>query len=269
MDRILKNVLILTAVLFTVLTARLYYLAAIKSEELKQNFANKRNLIAVLNAPRGKILASDGTIIAMDLKSDKKIRVYPFREKMAHLTGYFSARYGASGAELSFNRILSADTAETFWKDSTRKEGNVKLSIDTDLQLKAYSLLNQKGALAAVEVKTGKLLCLVSYPSFDPNRIDEDFETIRRNPDAPLVNRVLSGVYPPGSTIKILTLAAYLEEGGNLNETFEAPAVYKVGGFRITNYDHRNFRTISLIDAFKYSVNTVFAQVGLKLGLRR
>lgn len=266
MDRILKIILAITALFFLVLVARLYELSIAESDKLKQSSFNKRNLIASLNAPRGKILASDGTVIAESRGSQKKKRYYPFGRKMAHLTGYYSQRYGASEAELVFNRILSVDYADLFWNTAPPEPENVRLSIDKNLQLKAYSLLRHKGAMAAVEVKTGKIICLVSYPSFDPNTIDADFEKIRKDPDAPLLNRVCAGVYPPGSTIKILTLGAYLEEGGDITDAFRAPAVYRVGGFRITNYSNRDFGTITLVDAFKYSVNTVFAQLGLWLG---
>jgi len=266
MDRILKITLAFTALLFLILAARLYELSIAGSDKLKQSSFNKRNIIASINAPRGKILTSDGTVIAESTGNPKKKRYYPFGQKMAHLTGYYSTRYGASGAELTFSRVLSVNYAELFWNTVPPEPGNIRLSIDKNLQLKAYSLLRHKGALAAVDVKTGKVICLVSYPSFDPNNIDRDFEKIRKNPDAPLLNRATAGIYPPGSTIKILTLAAYLEEGGNLNDTFKAPPVYRIGGFRITNYDKHDFGTITLDDAFKYSVNTVFAQLGLELG---
>ncbi|MCX7832542.1 MAG: penicillin-binding protein 2 [Actinobacteria bacterium] len=267
MDSAVKRISTVLFILFAVLIIRLFQVSVLESEKLSNDPHNKREILLTSKVARGKIISRDGEILAYSAKTDRGYkRIYPYGEKFAHLTGYFSQRYGASFSEAYFNDVLSGNPSQRFWSPGKADYKNVRISVDSRLQKKAFSLLKQKGAIAAVEVKTGRILCLVSYPSFDPNKVDESFESWKKKEGKPLLNRVTSGVYPPGSTFKILTLATYLESIGSLEDIYDAPAVFKVGGFRITNYGGKSYGKITVKDAFKYSVNTVFAQMGLSIG---
>lgn len=265
----MRKIAFFVFILYIALLIKAAEVSIIKSESIASHPANKRPVLYSLRHERGRILSSDGKILAMSAaKKGVYERMYPYGPEFAHITGYFSVRYGASFAEASFNKELSGLAKESYFSDFSEEPKDIRLSVSTKLQRKAFSLLKQKGAIAAIEVKTGRILCLVSYPTFDPNRIDEEFEKLRNDTDAPLINRVTSGLYSPGSTFKVFTLASYLESGGSLNDVFEAPSVLKVGGFRITNYGQKGYGKIDVAKAFALSVNTVFAQMALKIGPR-
>lgn len=267
MDIAVKRILTIIFILFLILATRLFQVSILESEKLSNDPHNKRQILLASKVKRGKIISRDGTVLAYSMKTERGYkRIYPFGEEFAHLTGYFSHRYGASFSEAYFNEVLSGNPSERFWSSEGVNYKDVRISVDSRLQKKAFSLLKQKGAIAAIEVKTGRILCLVSYPTFDPNKVDETFESWKKHVGKPLINRVTSGVYPPGSTFKIFTLATYLESVGSLKDVYNAPSVFKVGGFRITNYEGKSFGEITVKDAFKYSVNTVFAQMGLSIG---
>lgn len=267
MDSAIRRTGFFLFLLYIVITVQLFNVMVLNADRLKKHPANKRSLILASKTERGSLLSSDGVIIAKSTRDKNAFkRVYPFGKQFSHITGYFSLRYGATGAEFAFNEALSGNPEKRFWSDGTEKPSDIKLSVDKEMQLKAYSLLKRKGAILACEVKTGRIICMVSYPSFDPNSIDRDFQKLKDDSDSPLLNRATSGIYPPGSTFKIVTLASYLENGGSLETVYEAPAVYSIGGFRITNYDKKGFGSLNVKRAFALSVNTVFAQIAIDTG---
>jgi peptidoglycan glycosyltransferase len=251
-----------------VLLARTADIQIFRSESLKNHESNKRGYIEAVNAPRGRILSADGYVLAITEEQEgEKIRIYPYGSLFAHTVGYFSKQFGLFGAEKSFNEILTGSSGKELFAEARKKPQDIVLSLDLNLQKKAAQLLRRKGAVAAVNVRTGEILCMYSYPSFDPNRLDREFEKLKSSRDFPLINRAAQGVYAPGSTLKILTLASYIENGGSLDDVIEAPSELKVGGFRITNYGKRSYGKLSVKKAFSLSVNTVFAQLGLKVGV--
>lgn len=267
MDSYIKKLAVLTFVLYILLILRTADIQIFRSQTLKNHEANKRGYIEAINAPRGRIFSAEGYVIAKTEEQDgKKVRIYPYGSLFAHTVGYFSKQFGLFGAEKSFNEILVGSAKEDLFAETRKQPQDIVLSLTLNLQKKASQLLKRKGAIAAINVKTGEILCMYSYPSFDPNRLDLEFEKLKTSKDFPLLNRVTQGVYVPGSTLKILTLATYIENGGSLSDVFEAPSEFKVGGFRITNYGKKNYGKLSVKKAFSLSVNTVFAQLGLRIG---
>jgi peptidoglycan glycosyltransferase len=141
----------------------------------------------------------------------------------------------------------------------------VVLTLDAALQEKAFSLLKgKKGVILAIDPRTGEILTYASSPSVSLEEVKEKSGEAFK--DQPLIDRISQGLYPPGSVFKIVTLAAALEAGLPLSQTFKAPASLRVEGGKVTNYQRKDYGTLSLGKAFEKSVNTVFAQVGLKLG---
>lgn len=226
-------------------------------------------------------------------------REYPYGESMAHLLGYLSEAtedevkadqfkmgdlIGRTGIEQYYDSVLrgvdGGELVEVNSKGETlRKIGkkdplpgkDIILSIDADLQAATYkALAGKKGGVVAQDAKNGQVLALVSSPSFNPNKLTPDVLT---NPDLPLFDRVISGAYPPGSTFKIITSAAGLEEGRiNSQTTIEDAGVVTVGSYRYTNWYFTQYgRTegvINLVTAIKRSTDTFFYKLGEMIGAK-
>jgi penicillin-binding protein A len=132
------------------------------------------------------------------------------------------------------------------------------------------------GAVAALDPRTGRVLVLYSSPSYDPNRVEKHLQAIQRlgadcRPAAPLVNRASWGLYPPGSTFKVVTATAALDSGryGPRSGFFD-PGYCIAYGRRVNNFDTSSpFGRLTLFDALRYSVNSVFCNIGQKLGAKR
>lgn len=238
-------------------------------------------------------------------------RDYPLGEAAAHILGYVGevgvgevggapadcprARpyilgdfAGRGGVEQEFECLLRGENGEelvevdtsgqkvrSLGKREPRPGETVKLSIDSGLHKIAQTALGGKTAgLVAQDPKTGEILSLVSSPSFDPNKIAQEFLLFEKDKRLPLFNRAIGGAYQPGSTFKIVTAAAGLEEGKiDENFTFEDPGVIKVGRFSYANWYFTQYgRTegrIDLVRAIKRSTDTFFYKVGEIVGVRR
>ncbi len=277
-----KQIRIVSAViigLFVVLTINIAYIVLVQGPDLATHQANTRAVESEANIQRGRIVTADGKIVADSrLVKGRYERVYPMGGFAAQTIGYSSTRYHKSGLEKTYNEYLLGKERVGFIEDLVRKfkrpdkRGNtVTLTIDSRLQTVAeQGLAGKKGAAVAIDPKTGAILAMASSPGFDPNLIDKDWKAISSNPDAPLVNRAAEGAYPPGSTFKIVTSAAALEEGlYKPDDLLNGNDSFKVMGTTVRNLDGRSYGEISFTDALKFSVNTVFAQIGLKLGANR
>ena len=227
-------------------------------------------------------------------------RDYPHGRALAHVLGYLGevnreevesgwplgSLRGRTGIEESYeDHLRGVDGGEIIEVGANgeviriigRKEPvagkELKLSIDLDLQLAAYQALEERGEKAALVASTpeGEILALVSYPSFDPNlltRADLD------NPDQPFFNRVISGAYPPGSTFKVVTAVAGLEEGKIDAQTeIEDKGKIVIGQYRYANWYFTQYGktegVIDLVRAIKRSTDTFFYKVGEFLGASR
>jgi peptidoglycan glycosyltransferase len=146
---------------------------------------------------------------------------------------------------------------------------NVYTTLDVDIQQVANDQLSiYKGAIVVTEVSTGKILAMVSHPNFDPNEIDDIWDDLlESDTSSVLLNRVTQGLYPPGSTFKIVTaLEYYRENNGNYsNYSFTCNGSYKVGDSKISCYHGSNHGTINLVTSFAKSCNSSFANIGMGL----
>jgi len=213
-------------------------------------------------------------------------RRYPYGRLAAHVVGYSTAGRSRTGLERSLNDYLTASNANLSTLvdkalDELRGkpvEGNaVVLNLDLDAQNVALDELGtQCGAVVALDPRTGKVRVMVSSPGFDPNLVEASFQRISRitadcRPASPLLNRASAGLYVPGSTFKVVTASAALESRKFTPESsFVDPGYCTVYGKRVNNFDtSRPFGTIDLENGLVHSVNSVFCNVGLKLGARR
>ncbi len=213
-------------------------------------------------------------------------RRYPQRELAAHVVGYSTVGRSRTGLERSLNDYLTAANANLSTVvdkvlDELRgrpvKGNDVVTTLDLDAQQVALEALGENcGAVVALDPRTGKVLVMASSPSFDPNRVETDFEsldsiTANCKPASPLLNRASAGLYVPGSTFKVITAAAALESKKYTpDSSFVDPGYCTVYGKRVNNFDtSRPFGTIDLESALAYSVNSVFCNIGLKLRAKR
>ena len=213
-------------------------------------------------------------------------RRYPYGPLTAHVVGYSTVGRSRTGLERSLNDYLTASNANLSTvldktldelRGKTVRGNNVVTTIDLEAQAAAAERLGTNcGAVVALDPRTGKVLVMAASPSFDPNRVENDFDSISAiaadcTPASPLLNRASAGLYVPGSTFKVITASAALESKKYTPEsTFQDPGYCTVYGKRVNNFDtSRPFGTVTLFDALTYSVNSVFCNIGLKLGAKR
>jgi peptidoglycan glycosyltransferase len=267
-------------VLFGVLVGFTSYWSVFDAEALKEKDANKRPLFEQQQIPRGRILAADGTVIAASRPKGhgaglRYVRHYPEGALFGHPIGYSFVRQGDSEFEQFHNSELVGEGSEfSSILDELlgeRQEGNdIVTNIDAEAQRVALAELEEAGfgAVVAIEPSTGAVKVMASNAPFDPNRIPYELEKLNANEvERPLVNRATQGLYPPGSTFKVVTAAAGLDSGAITPETtINAPGTLEVEGTPLQNDFNEDFGPIALDTALTNSVNTWFGQLGQQLG---
>jgi len=234
---------------------------------------------AQIASGRGTIMARDGTPLAITRGTK---RTYPLGPIVAHAVGYASGRYGTSGLEDSFDRVLTAradstnvfaQVGELFSGAHAKPRGSdVVTTLDVDIQkaLAANLAPYARAAAVVLDPRTGAVLALASVPSFDPNSLERDFAKLSVDRTSPLLDRSTSGLYPPGSTMKVVTAAEALDAGVVTPQTtFVDTGGFAVGNFVVRNDEEERTGTQTLTGAFALSSNVDFAQVGLKIGVDR
>jgi penicillin-binding protein A len=228
---------------------------------------------------RGQILDRHGAPLATTERTDDGMRRrYPY-PALAHVVGYDDIRYGTAGLEARFDHFLrgeqSPDPVAALVATLVDREtvgSDVISTIDLSVQRAADEALGRgRGAAIAFDPRTGDVLALASHPFIDPNALAEQFPRQRDDPEAPLVNRVTQGLYPPGSTFKLVTMAAALDSDIVApDEIFEDPNHgILVGGFFINDPNHPGITSFDTLHALAYSSNSAFAMIGLRLGVDR
>jgi peptidoglycan glycosyltransferase len=275
----IKKVMLVFLMLFIVLISYISYFYMFNSEKTAASTFNSR-----LWAERNKVLR--GTIYDKDMvpltKSTKinatsqKVK-YLGGEAFTHAIGYIDPVYGLTGLEKKYDEELMGTETEvskffSFGKDDEEKVGNsLKTTLDSKLQKIAYDELVKtklKGAVVALNPKTGEVLAMVSLPSYDPNNLAEEWSGILANKDVPLLNRAVSGVYPPGSIFKTITAISALENIPDVyNRKFEdnGKLVFNESS-SLENFQGESNGNIGFKYAFVHSSNVVFGTLGMDLG---
>ena len=243
---ILKLAYVMVA-LFLALIAYMGYFLQMKSEDVINNSYNARLDSFADRIVRGQILASDGTVLAETQvdEAGNETRVYPFGSVYSHAVGYSTK--GKTGIEALANFYLLTSHVNLMEQALNQMGGeknigdNVYTTLDPQLQQAAYDALgDRRGAVIAMEPDTGKILAMVSKPGFDPNTIVNDWEalTAEGNDQGQLLNRATQGLYPPGSTFKIVTALEYMRERPEdyRDFQFDCSGVYVNGDYRIKCY---------------------------------
>ena len=293
MNKPIRTMAVGCMVLFLALLLNASYLQFVSAGDLNDRNDNRRVRDAEFSRKRGEILVA-GSKVAESVPSGdvyKYQRRYPQPFKYAHLTGYFSYIYGASAVESTQNELLSGSDSRLFVdrvvdlvSNTQPQGGSVSLTIDPVAQTAAYDGIRALGpdteaAAVAIQPATGRLLAMVSNPTYDPNllaahdldRVQQNYERLIAAPGNPLFNRAVQETYPPGSTFKLVTAAAALESGRY------DPGTSVRGGTSIrlpgTETDLPNVggsdcggEQVSLTQALMVSCNVSFAAMGLDLG---
>jgi peptidoglycan glycosyltransferase len=251
---------------------------------------NEIQRVAEFEVKRGLILAP-GRVLARNREEKRGRRTLYFRRYpqgvyAAHLVGYSTAGRSRAGLERSLNGILTGtdralDDLVQQQLDELKGTPIVGDTVVTTLDLVGQRVALQElgsrcGAVAAFDPRTGRVLVLASSPSYDPNLVERRFDEIDAiradcRPAAPLLNRGSAGLYAPGSTFKVVTAAAALSSNRyEPSSSFVDPGYCTVYGRRVNNFDTSSpFGRIDLATALRYSVNSVFCNIGKDLGAKR
>ncbi|MFF7949053.1 peptidoglycan D,D-transpeptidase FtsI family protein [Streptomyces griseorubiginosus] len=292
MNKPLRRIAIFCGLLVLALLIRDNWLQYVKADSLREDPDNRRVLIARYATPRGDIIVDGKSITghAETTSGDFKFkRTYKDGAMWAPVTGFVSQSYGATQLESIEDGILTGNDDRLFFRNTLdmltgkpKEGGNVVTTLNAAAQKAAYDGLKKqggKGAVAAIEPSTGKILALASYPSYDPSTIaggsNADAEAWKKidkknNPDDPALNRALREVYPPGSTFKVVTAAAALENGlyKSADEQTDSPLPWTMPGTttQLKNEGNIPCKNATMRVALQYSCNTVFGKIGSQLG---
>ncbi len=284
MNRQIVKLFAFIVVLFAVLVGFTSYWSVFDAKALKGEEVNRRPLLEAQQVRRGRILAADGTVIAKSVgkgrgAEKRYVRRYPEGSLFGHPIGYSFVRQGDAEFERSHNEELVGEGSEfesilEQILGHSQEGDDVVTSLDTQAQRAALGDLQEAGhfgAVVAIVPQTGEVKVLASNASYDPNRIPYELEKFNgAEIETPLYDRASQGLYPPGSTFKVVTAAAGLESGVITPQTtIDAPGSLEVEGTPLQNDFNQSFGPIALDTALTNSVNTWFGQLGQKIGQDR
>lgn len=268
-----------TAIFFSLIFIGMcsYYIHYVydNSQDMINNSYNKRQHLLVAKNTRGKIYSAEGEVLAetVILEDGSEKRVYPFDDLFSHVVG-FSTK-GRTGIEAEVNSyIINSNVSLSKQIDNElQKSKNPGDSAITGLkrrlqEIASKSLGVSRGAVIVSNIKTGEIMAMVSKPDFNPNTIVEDWNGfIEDEESSVLVNRATQGIYPPGSTFKIITSLAYLRqhEGDYSNYYYKCTGSFNYEDSKIRCYHGTVHNGVDFITSFAKSCNCSYASMGLGL----
>ncbi|MGH3519673.1 MAG: peptidoglycan D,D-transpeptidase FtsI family protein [Haloechinothrix sp.] len=290
MNTPLRRVGVAMLSMIVLLLANATYIQVVKADDYRTDGRNQRVLLDEYARERGQIVSQfQGVPLARGKSTNDRLqflRTYPNGPMYAPVTGYYSWRYGSAGLERSLNDILNGNDARLFVRRLSDmitgrdpRGGHVQVTINPAAQEAAYQAMSDRGftgAVVALDPKTGEILTMVSTPSFDPNKLathdgkkqEEAWLDYDSDPSRPMINRAIREVYPPGSTFKLVTTAAALEDGMRPDSKVNTAATVRLPGTStsLANFAGRACQGSTLADALAFSCNTAFAEIAGKLG---
>ena len=269
----------LVSVLFAAMIVYFLVYTNSNSKQLFENDYNKREEALLEKNVRGKIYASTGEVLAETIQDQdgNDVRSYPYKNLFSHIIGY--TYKGGSGVEqledynLTHSDISLSDQASYDAAGEKYPADDVYTTLDLALQQAASDALgSNNGAVIVTEVDTGNILCMVSKPDFDPNNIEEDWESLGADADSgTLVNRVTQGLYAPGSTFKIFDAIEFMDEDMSKANAFSYNCTGYDNNFTLEDgqpihcYHWTAHGTVDLEKAFAKSCNCAFVNIGNSL----
>ena len=294
MNTSLRRTSMMIMALIVLLLANATLTQVFTADGLRSDPRNQRVLLDEYSRQRGQISAS-GQLLAYSVSTDGRyrfLRVYPNPMAFAPVTGFYSLSYSSTGLERAEDTILNGSDQRLFGRrladfftGRDPRGGNVATTINPSVQQAAWDAMQAgcdgpcKGAVVALEPSTGKILAMVSSPSYDPNLLATHdiaeqataWQELRDDADSPLMNRAISETYPPGSTFKVLTTAAALQAGETPESevTAQPEIALPDSTAMLENFGGTpcgTEPTTNLRYAFAHSCNTAFVQLGIRTG---
>ena len=294
MNQSLRRLSVVFMALVVLLLANATLTQVFTADGYRTDPRNQRVLLDEYSRQRGQITAG-GQLLAYSVSTDGRfrfLRVYPNPQTYAPVTGFYSLGYSSSGLERAEDPVLNGSDERLFGKrladfftGRDPRGGTVDTTVRPDVQEAAWDAMSDgcdgpcKGAVVALEPATGKILAMVSAPSYDPNKLASHdgavqtatWDQLRDDPNAPLVNRAIAETYPPGSTFKVITTAAALQSGSTPDTRLtSAPRIpLPDSTATLENYGGSacgGGPTASLREAFARSCNTAFVELGIDTG---
>lgn len=273
-NKIYARITYLTVALFLCLMAYIVYFNIVRAPEIINSPYNPRAGVYAERVIKGNILSDSGDILAQTVATEdgSVVREYPYGSMFAHVVGYDTN--GKGGLESVENTTLYTSNdfiLERIVNDisDTKNYGDsIVTTLDTRLQAAAYEAMGDHyGAVVAIEPSTGKIKAMVSKPDFDPNWLSETWDDLSTDEySSPLLNRATQGMYPPGSTFKILTTLEFMREDAAYNEFYyDCTGSITEGETTISCFDGTVHGEEDLALSFAYSCNSAFAQIGMNL----
>jgi penicillin-binding protein A len=295
MDRQIRTLAFALLGLFVILFVQVNYIQVFAAKRLSNNPANTRLLLEEFGINRGEILARDEqTVLARSRATNGKfkyLRIYPRGPLYSHITGFHSVLLGRTDLESSMNSWLSGREPQLLPQNLVdeilgrdKRGATVVTTIDPALQRVAKQALGSlPGGVVAMDPRTGEILAMVDNPTYNPNalashdldRVQEAWKQLTADPEKPLLSRSSQELFPPGSTFKLVTAAAALENGMTPATTFPNPQELDLPQ---TTHNLENFggehcfggaSELTLAEAFQVSCNVVFGEIGLRLGAEK
>ena len=294
MNTSLRRVAVAIMVLIVLLLANATMTQVFTADGLRADPRNQRVLLDEYSRQRGQISAG-GQLLAYSVATDGRfryLRVYPDPQAYAPVTGFYSLAYSSTGLERAEDTILNGSDERLFGRrladfftGRDPRGGNVDTTIKPQVQQAAWNAMQTgcdgpcRGSVVALEPSTGKILAMVSAPSYDPNLLATHdlnaqttaWEQLRDDSQSPLLNRAISETYPPGSTFKVITTAAALQAGATPDTQLTSAPRTSLPDSTATLENFGGAAcgpgpTTSLRDAFAKSCNTAFVELGLDTG---
>jgi peptidoglycan glycosyltransferase len=271
----IRNLFAFFVVLFALLVVFTSRWTVFEAKGLQDNPHNRRNLLEQLRHPRGLITADDGTVLASNRsngrgETKRYFRTYPQGGLFSHALGYFYVSKGDAGLEKQYDDPLAGRQNEFASAIDEllghRPEGeDVHTTLDPNAQKVALQqLAGRNGAVVAIEPSTGRIRVMASVPGFDPNKVAAPGGI---GGAASTFNRATQSKYPPGSTMKVVTASAAIDTHRYTPDSIVSGRSPKIiSGVPLSNFGGEQFGPITLTDALTHSVNTVYGEVGEKLG---
>ena len=251
----------------------LVYFNVVKSREVINSPYNVRQDLLADRVVRGKIVDSKGEVLAQTVTDDEgnETRDYPYGDMFTHVVGYASkGKYGLESKQnfplLTSNAFFLEKLAREFQGEKNIGD-TVVTTLDAELQQAAYKALGgNKGAAVVMEASTGKILAMVSKPTFDANMVEENWGALNSDPDSSLLNRATLGQYAPGSTFKLVTALEYMREHPDYADyQHQCEGAITLDGATIHCFNNSVHGQEDLADAVANSCNTAFSDIGASL----
>jgi len=279
----IRGLTLAIAAAFLITSVGVGYWTLVAGDELANDPFNPRLVAAIRDRPRGFITDASGTKLAESAQTPNGYKRVYKDVTLSQVTGYASFQFGASGIEAAYaESLIGQDPGDPLsqWRARYLREhappGSVVLGLDAKIQQAAVAALgNRRGAIVALDPRNGTILASVSFPQYDASLIsdpateDAAWKQVNENADKPLINRVTQGLYPPGSTFKLITGAAALESGVDPNAKVRVDDPWQADrswGSYFVRSSSRAHGDYTMADGYRLSENIYFAKIGLQIG---